>query len=119
MINHYEGSKYNYSYLAPPKQWLTNLTLNFKEGVKRSWNVIPLCPKRQHVWSWIEIGDPEYLHLYFKLWNGWLGAIIWWETGIFFTFVENDLNQWKGSAIIDYNNNMYVKLVLKYLKIYS
>lgn len=37
----------------------------------------------------------------------------------FFTFVENDLNQWKGSAIIDYNNNMYVKLVLKYLKIYS
>lgn len=37
----------------------------------------------------------------------------------FFTFVENDLNQWKGSAIIDYDNNMYVKLVLKYLKIYS
>lgn len=65
----------------------------------------------------IGIGDPEYLHLYFKLWNGWLGAIIWWETGIFFTFVENDLNQWKGSAIIDYNNNMYVKLVLKYSKI--
>lgn len=25
----------------------------------------------------------------------------------FFTFVENDLNQWKGSAIIDYNNNMF------------